>query len=132
MEDLLSFLTGNIRKQGITVNEFCAQAGLSRQKFYRFVKEPERFAAGDIKRIREILRLGNEDSARLDHWFAPGNQAPPPLDPSDYTPFISDILRRSPSKELAVNRNNIEYRDASGSAAILSLEAVAPKSVAFL
>ena len=125
MEDLLSFLTGNIRKQGITVNEFCAQAGLSRQKFYRFVKEPERFTAGDIKRIREILRLGNEDSARLDHWFAPGNQAPPPLDPSDYTPFISDILRRSPSKELTVNRNNIEYRDASGSAAILSLEAVA-------
>ena len=39
MENLLSFLTVRLRLKGITVNEFCKKIGISRQKFYRFVKD---------------------------------------------------------------------------------------------
>ena len=66
MEDLLFFLTGNIKKSGLTVNEFCSQVGISRQKFYRFVKEPFRFTNENIKKIKEVLRMNEADASFFD------------------------------------------------------------------
>ena len=125
MEDLLFFLTGNIKKSGLTVNEFCSQVGISRQKFYRFVKEPFRFTNENVKRIKEVLRMNEADASFFDSRL--GHAAPPAshADPSDYNRLISDLLGRRPSVELSINKDNIEYLNASDSAARLSAESFA-------
>jgi hypothetical protein len=48
MSDLLSFIAGSLKQKGMTVDEFCKKIGISRQKFYRFVKEPRRFSSDNI------------------------------------------------------------------------------------
>ena len=123
MEDLLFFLTGNIKKNGLTVNEFCSQVGISRQKFYRFVKEPFRFTEQNIKKIKEVLHMDEEDDSRLDSLLG-REPRPSSVDPSDYNRLISDLLSRKPSDEISVNRFNIEYLDESGSAAVFSPEVI--------
>jgi hypothetical protein len=124
MEDLLFFLTGNIKKSGLTVNEFCSQVGISRQKFYRFVKEPFRFTEQNIKRIKEVLHMDEVDASRLDSLLGRETQPSSFVDPTDYNRLISDLLSRKPSDEISVNRFNIEYLDESGSAAVFSPEVI--------
>lgn len=125
MEDLLFFLTGNIKKSGLTVNEFCSQVGISRQKFYRFVKEPFRFTNENIKKIKEVLRMNEADASFFDSRLGGGTPPASHTDPSDYNRLISDLLSRSPSVELLINKDNIEYLNTSGSAARLSAESFA-------
>ena len=125
MEDLLSFLTGNIRKQGITVNEFCAQAGLSRQKFYRFVKEPRRFTDENLRAMQNVLSLNETGINTLNNLFYTKQTGPSDLDLSVYNPLITDLFQRRPSEELSVNMYNIEYIDASKSAAMHSPNTIA-------
>ena len=116
------FLTGNIKKSGLTVNEFCTMVGISRQKFYRFVKEPFRFTDKNIRKIREVLHMSEEDASHLDTLLGRETPLSSKTDPSDYGRLISDLLSRKPSDELSVNRFNIEYLDKSGSAVMLSPE----------
>ena len=125
MEDLLFFLTGNIKKSGLTVNEFCSQVGISRQKFYRFVKEPFRFTNENVKRIKEVLRMNEADASFFDSRLGGGTPPASHTDPSDYNRLISDLLSRSPSVELSKNKDNIEYLNTSDSAARLSAESFA-------
>ena len=95
MEDLLFFLTGNIKKNGLTVNEFCSQVGISRQKFYRFVKEPFRFTNENVKRIKEVLRMNEADASFFDSRLGGGTPPASHTDPSDYNRLISDLLSRA-------------------------------------
>lgn len=125
MEDLLFFLTGNIKKSGLTVNEFCSQVGISRQKFYRFVKEPFRFTNENVKRIKEVLLMNEADASFFDSRLGRGAPPASPADPSDYNRLIFDMFGRRPSEELAVNKDNIEYLNTSDSAARYSPESFA-------
>ena len=124
MEDLLFFLTGNIKKSGLTVNEFCSQVGISRQKFYRFVKEPFRFTNENVKRIKEVLHMSEADASFFDSRLGSGTPVASFVDPSDYDRLIGDLFSRNPSDELSVNRFNIEYLDQSGSASVFSPEII--------
>ena len=125
MEDLLFFLTGNIKKSGLTVIEFCSQVGISRQKFYRFVKEPFRFTNENIKKIKEVLRMNEADASFFDSRLGGGTPPASHTDPSDYNRLISDLLSRSPSVELPIKRETIEYLNTSDSAARLTAESFA-------
>ncbi len=120
MGDLLSFITGNLRQKGITVNELCEMLGISRQKFYRFVKEPERFSDQNLKDIANILQLGEADSKLLRNYLFPGHTPLSSTESPDYSAQIKNILLRSPAAELSVNLHNIEYIDASGTAYMYS------------
>ena len=119
------FLTGNIKKSGLTVNEFCSQVGISRQKFYRFVKEPFRFTNENVKRIKEVLRMNEADASFFDSRLGSGTSPASHADPSDYNRLISDLLSRRPSEELSINKDNIEYLNTTDSASRLSAESLA-------
>ena len=110
------YLTGNIKKSGLTVNEFCSQVGISRQKFYRFVKEPFRFTSQNIKKIKEVLQMDEAEASLLDVRLGHGTPPSSHAAPSDYEQLIFDLLSRKPSDDRSVNRFNIEYIDDSGSA----------------
>jgi len=124
MDDLLFFLTGNIKKRGLTVNEFCSQVGISRQKFYRFAKEPFRFTNENVRRIKEVLDMNETDASLFDSRLGHGTPPASGSDLSGYDRLINDLLRRRPSDEYSVNRFNIEYIDTSGSAAMFSPEVI--------
>ena len=125
MEDLLSFITGTLRQKGITVNEFCDQVGISRQKFYRFVKEPRRFTEENLRAMQSVLGLKDSEISSLAPLFHARQTSPDNLDLSIYNPLIADLFRRKPSEELPVNMYNIEYIDASGSSVMHSPDTIA-------
>lgn len=125
MEDLLSFITGSLRQKGITVNEFCEQIGISRQKFYRFVKEPRRFTDENLRAMQNVLSLNETEIKTLNNLFYTKQTGPSNRDLSVYNPLITDLFLRRPSEELSVNMYNIEYIDASRSAAMHSPDTVA-------
>ena len=84
MSDLLSFIAGNLKQQSMTVDEFCRKIGISRQKFYRFVKEPRRFSGDQIRSIIEVLSLSDSEVQALESYMylkAPAGAAP---DSADY------------------------------------------------
>ena len=125
MEDLLSFITGSLKQKGITVNDFCAQIGISRQKFYRFVKEPRRFTEDNLRAMQDILGLKESESAAFKALFHTRQSGTADWDLSVYYPLIADLFMRRPSEELPVNMYNIEYFDASDSSAIHSIDTIA-------
>ena len=125
MEDLLSFITGNLRQKGITVNEFCEQIGISRQKFYRFVKDPRRFTEDNLLSIQTILNLSEDEISAMNRLIVPRQFAAGTPDVSVYTPLIADLFARRPSRELTVNMYNIEYIDDSGSTVMHSPDTIA-------
>ena len=125
MEDLLSFITGTLKQKGLTVNEFCEQVGISRQKFYRFVKEPHRFTHDNLHAIQSVLDLNESEAAAMNSLFSPRKSVTAGQDLSIYNPLIADLFRRRPSEEMLVNMYNIEYIDTSGSAAMHSPDTIA-------
>ena len=125
MEDLLSFITGSLKQKGITVNEFCEQIGISRQKFYRFVKEPRRFTQENLHAIQSVLGLKESEITEMNSLFAPRTSGTASPDPSVYTSLIADLFSRRPSEEMNVNLYNIEYIDASGDDSMHSPDTVA-------
>ena len=89
MSDLLSFIAGNLKQNRMTVDEFCRKVGISRQKFYRFVKEPRRFSDDQIRSIIEVLSLSDSEVQALESYMylkAPAGAAP---DSADYSNVIS-------------------------------------------
>ena len=125
MEDLLSFITGSLKQKGITVNDFCEQIGISRQKFYRFVKEPRRFTEDNLRAMQDVLGLKEFESAAFSAFFHTRQPGTADLDLSVYNPLIADLFKRRPSEELLVNMYNIEYIDSSGSSTIQSTDTIA-------
>ena len=69
MSDLLSFIAGNLKQNRMTVDEFCRKVGISRQKFYRFVKEPRRFSGDQIRSIIEVLSLSDSEVQTLESYM---------------------------------------------------------------
>ena len=114
MSDLLSFIAGNLKQQSMTVDEFCRKVGISRQKFYRFVKEPRRFSGDQIRSIIEVLSLSDSEVQTLESYMY--LKASPGVTPDsvDYSNVISDIFSRSLSRELSLTANNIEYTGTDG------------------
>lgn len=114
MSDLLSFIAGNLKQNRMTVDEFCRKIGISRQKFYRFVKEPHRFSGDQIRSIIEVLSLSDSEVQALESYMylkAPAGAAP---DSADYSNVISDIFSRRLSRELSLTANNIEFTGTDG------------------
>lgn len=114
MSDLLSFIAGNLKQNRMTVDEFCRKIGISRQKFYRFVKEPRRFSGDQIRSIIEVLSLSDSEVQALESYMylkAPAGAAP---DSADYSNVISGIFSRRLSRELSLTANNIEYTGTDG------------------
>ena len=119
MEDFLSFLAGNIKKKGMTVNEFCSRVGISRQKFYRFVREPRRFSEENIAKIQAVLGLSSSEAETLRSYLRPGPAAPAERS-RDYSKYINSLFRRRISSESLMDRYEIEYIDETGTAVMQS------------
>ncbi len=112
MENLLSFLTGILRQKRMTVDEFCRRIGISRQKFYRFVREPRRFTDEQVLRIIETLSLDSADTVQLRAYIRPAEKKDPAADSADYSDMITGIITRHLSREFSVMTANIEYTEA--------------------
>ena len=119
METLHSFLSARYRQNGLTAIEFCRMIGISRQKFYRFVKEPSRFPAESIQGIIHVLSLSEEEIRQLRSYLdSPRQEDRGPRDPrsrtpalSDYSGLINGLLRHKPSEELLPDLDSIEFMD---------------------
>ena len=109
METLLSFLTVRLKENGMTVNELCGRIGISRQKFYRFVKEPQRFPAETVRALVRVLSLDDKEAAQLDSYFRPQENREYAPDLSDYSGLIENIFRHKPSAEVIPDLDTIEY-----------------------
>ena len=119
METLHSFLSARYRQNGLTAIEFCRMIGISRQKFYRFVKEPSRFPAESIQGIIHVLSLSEEEIRQLRSYLdSPRQEDRGPRDPrsrtpalSDYSGLINGLLRHKLSEELIPDLDSIEFMD---------------------
>ena len=109
----------------MTVNEFCEKIGISRQKFYRFAKEPRRFTKENLYAIENVLQLSEKDAMLLRTYLSPSIAVPVNADRSRYIALITALFRQRPSEDLSVNMYNIEYNDTSGSATMHSPDTIA-------
>ena len=128
MEDLLSFLTVRLRQKKMTVNEFCGLIGISRQKFYRFVKEPYRFPAESVRYIISTLSLSEPEVRQLESFLVlrqhkesafEGSEYRSP-DLSYYRGQIEDLFRYRMSAETSQDRDTIMYSQAGRHVTMLS------------
>lgn len=129
MEDLLSFLTVRLRQKKMTVNEFCGLIGISRQKFYRFVKEPHRFPAESVRSIISALSLNESEVRQLESFLDPrqlhkenafeGSDHRSP-DLSYYGGQIESLIRYRMSAETAPGQETIMYSQAGMHVTMLS------------
>lgn len=109
----------------MTVDDFCGKIGISRQKFYRFAKEPRRFSQQNIRSIIEVLSLDESEILQLQALLRPGQQNGSAVDLSDCYRLVSKLIRRRLSEELSQNLKNIEYTDSGNAVTIES-----PKTLA--
>lgn len=109
----------------MTVNEFCSNIGISRQKFYRFVKEPRRFSEENIERIQAVLRLTPTEVKKLRIYLHPESITSSPDQPKSYGKYINALFKRQFSSESLMNQYEIEYIEEAGTVSIHS-----PKTLA--
>lgn len=124
MRDLLSFITGKLKTNKMTVDEFCKMIGISRQKFYRFVKEPRRFSRDNIRSMIDVLSLNDYDIAQLETYINPLKQKEI-SSATGYGFMISALFSRKLSEEFAMNIPNIEYTGKSGAVTMESPQSFA-------
>ena len=129
MEDLLSFLTVRLKQKKMTVNEFCGLIGISRQKFYRFVKEPHRFPAESVRSMISALSLNESEIRQLESFLHPRQQPTETVfegseyrspDLSYYGGQIENLLRYRMSAETAPGQETIMYSQAGRHVTMLS------------
>ena len=129
MEDLLSFLTVRLKQKKMTVNEFCGLIGISRQKFYRFVKEPHRFPAESVRSMISALSLNESEIRQLESFLHPQQQPTETVfegseyrspDLSYYGGQIENLLRYRMSAETAPGQETIMYSQAGRHVTMLS------------
>ena len=125
MENLLSFLSVKLRQKGMTVNDFCGKIGISRQKFYRFVKEPHRFPRESVRSAISVLSLDETEVGQFESYFGPQQQngARPESRSaalSAYRVQVENLFRHKLSKELAPDLDSIEYSQAGRHVTIVS------------
>ena len=119
METLHSFLSARYKQNGLTAVEFCKKIGISRQKFYRIIKEPARFPAESVQGVINVLSLNEEEVRQLRSYLDPQRQTdlnPPDLRGrtpalSDYSGLINGLLRHKLSEELIPDLDSIEFMD---------------------
>ena len=128
MENLLSFLTVRLKLKGMTVNEFCKKIGISRQKFYRFVKEPRRFPPESVRSMISVLSLDKADVRQLASYLDPqersgsGSEEPgsSPPDLTVYRDLIENLFRHRMSAELAPDLDSVEFIQAGKNVTFVS------------
>lgn len=125
MEDLLSFLSGKIKQKGMTVEEFCNQIGISRQKFYRFVKEPRRFTEQKVRSIVNVLSLNEIEIEQLEKFLYPDQPARSIPSYVSFDHQISEMLSRKLSDELSAENEGIEYTGSEGTVTLESVSSFA-------
>ena len=125
MSDLLSFIAGSLKQKGMTVDEFCKKIGISRQKFYRFVKEPRRFSSDNIHSIIDVLSLSESETRALESLMYPKLSADEPSASIDYAQLIVSLLSRRLSEELSTVADHIEYTGSSGTVTMESSDSLA-------
>ena len=111
-ENLLSFLTVKLRQHGMTVDELCKKIGISRQKFYRFVKEPRRFSEDNVHSLADVLSLDSDEIDHLDSYLHPKQQGSYTADPAVFGSVIEGLFKRRLSEEMAPDLDTIEYMQA--------------------
>ena len=119
METLHAFLSSRFKQNGLTAIEFCKKIGISRQKFYRIIKEPARFPAESVQDVINVLSLNEEEVRQLRSYLDPLRQKdrnPPDLRDrtpalSDYSGLINGLLRHKLSEELIPDLDSIEFMD---------------------
>lgn len=112
MDNLLSFLSGKLKRSGMTVDELCKKIGISRQKFYRFVKEPHRFSNENVRTIANELSLSMQEIDLLESYLYPEQQNETSLNLAEYGPMIESLFRHKLSMELTSDLDIIEYTQA--------------------
>lgn len=112
MENLLSFLSGKLKRSGMTVDELCKKIGISRQKFYRFVKEPQRFSNENVRTLVNALSLSQQEIDHLESYLYLDQQNETSLNLSEYGPMIESLFRHKLSMELTSYLDIIEYTQA--------------------
>ena len=125
MGDLLSFLTGNLKRNVMTVDDFCHRIGISRQKFYRYVKEPRRFTDKNIRSMIDVLSLDSSQIAELESCLYPSKQQGDTGERAELNGLMAEILKRRLSDELAENTIRIEYTDTDGTVSMETAETLA-------
>ena len=117
METLLSCLTAKIKQRGMTINEFCQKTGISRQKFYRFVKEPARFPNQTVQAAVKVLSLDKSETEQLESHLGLRQQTGSGVqrskdsiyDLSFYNDIMKRLLTHDLSAELVPDLDMIEY-----------------------
>lgn len=120
MKDLLTFLNNHIKHNDMTVDEFCSKVGISRQKFYRYVKEPKRFTRQNVQSIIDVLSLKDVEAEQLNSYLNYGLQKASSFENAEAEHIISNLLRWNPACELPVNLNMIELIHSNGAVSIES------------
>lgn len=108
-ENLLSFLTLKLKLHGMTVDELCKKIGISRQKFYRFVKEPQRFSEDSVHSLIDALSLKSDEIDRLELYLHPKQPGTFTADPAVFGGVIEGLFKRRLSEELTPELDTIEY-----------------------
>jgi hypothetical protein len=90
MEDFLSFLSKHIKASGMSVDEFVSKCGISRAKFYRFVKEPERFKKATLDKMAQLLKFDEADKKHLFEFISHTNTIPNSMDSMIYSYIYSE------------------------------------------
>ena len=112
MDNLLSFLSGKLKHSGMTVDELCKKLEISRQKFYRFVKEPHRFSNENVRMLISALSLSQAEINQLESYLNPYEHHEASLNLTEYGPMIESLFRHKLSMELTSELDIIEYTQA--------------------
>lgn len=118
---MLSFLTQNIKQQRMTVDTFCTDVSISRQKFYRFVKEPWRFTPQTLDAISKTLKLSEPAHRKLFSYaghnsdsFSINDLPSAPIE-SSFSDALNSKIEDLLSSEVYINRENIQEFEYYGS-----------------
>jgi hypothetical protein len=121
MEDMLSFITNHIKRNGKTTEGFIEDARLNHSQFYRGVKEPKKvFKKEDMERIATALCLDASEKAKL---FSFRDQAESKL--------IESILFSDPGFAEIADLSNYYFYEGGSNVQKMNAETLA-RNMAFL
>lgn len=71
MEDLLSFVNEIVKRNNeMTMRELVSMSGMTRSKFYRYMKEPWRFSKEQMDNIEQYLHLSGKEKEIFDQFYS--------------------------------------------------------------
>lgn len=60
-----NILRGKIVENGYTIQQLAQKIGISKSAFYRRVNDTDRFTIGEANRIKDVLKLTNEEICQI-------------------------------------------------------------------